>query len=139
VPTPTTYVASTLKGTDLGSSSSGPWIFFNYCVYPSCRILSKCVWIYNKLCITHNIVTYKLLHPVRIIVMRKQPNVQVMGFDPGTLLLQHRIQYYKQVNMKNLGEERKIVSYPPLGLAYVTIRPVVVHLWLALLVQSVLL
>jgi hypothetical protein len=28
---------------------------------------------------------------------------------------------------KNLREERKIVSYPPLGLADITVRPIVVH------------
>jgi hypothetical protein len=39
----------------------------------------------------------------------RQPNVQVMGFDPSTFLLQHRIQCYKQINTKNLQEERKIV------------------------------
>jgi hypothetical protein len=42
-------------------------------------------------------------------------------------LLQHRSQRYKQVNKKNLREERKIISYPSLGLADVTICPVVVH------------
>jgi hypothetical protein len=81
--------------------------------------------IYNKLCITRNIVTYKLLCHVRIIIVRWQPKVQVMGFDPSTFFLQHRIQRYKQVNTKNLREERKILSYPSLGLADVTIRPVV--------------
>jgi hypothetical protein len=139
VPPPIAYATSTLKGTNLGSSSSGPWIFFNSCVYRSCRILSKYVWIYNKLCITHNIVTYKLLCPGCIIIVRRQPNVQVIGFDPSTFLLQHRIQCYKQVNTKSLQEERKIVSYPPLGLVDVTVCLIVVHRWLALLVQSVLL
>jgi hypothetical protein len=38
-PPPTAYAASTLKGTDLGSSSSGPWIFFNSSGYRSCGIL----------------------------------------------------------------------------------------------------
>jgi hypothetical protein len=46
VPPPTTYVALTLKGTDLGYSSSDPWIFFNSTVYRSCKILSK--YEYNK-------------------------------------------------------------------------------------------
>jgi hypothetical protein len=29
--------------------------------------------------------------------MRRQPNIQVMGFDPSTFTLQHRIQHYKGV------------------------------------------
>jgi hypothetical protein len=62
-----------------------------------------------------------------------------MGFNPSTFLLQHRIQCYKQVNTKNLQEERKIVSYPPLGLVDVIVHPVVVHQWLALSVLPVLL
>jgi hypothetical protein len=33
-----------------------------------------------------------------------------LGIDPGTFLLQHRIQHYKQVNMKNLQKERKSIS-----------------------------
>jgi hypothetical protein len=41
--------------------------------------------------------------------------------------------------MKNLQKERKIVSYPPLGLVDVTVRPVVVHQLIALSVQPVLL
>jgi hypothetical protein len=57
----------------------------------------------------------------------KQPNIQVMGLDPTTFLLQHRIQRYKQVNMKNLQKQRKSVSYQPLGLVDVTVHPVVVH------------
>jgi hypothetical protein len=117
-----------------GSTSSGPSIFFNCCVYHSYRILSKYVRIYNKLCITLNIVTYKLLCPDIIIIMCRQPNVYVMGFNPRTFLLQHRIQSYKQVNMKNLQEGRKIVSYLPLDLAEMTVRPIVVHRQLALLV-----
>jgi hypothetical protein len=128
-----------IEGTDLRSSSSGLWIFFNSCVYRSYRILSKYIRIYNKLCITRNIVTYKLLRPVCIIIVHRQPNIQVMGFDPSTFLLQHRIQCYKQVNMKNLREERKIVSYLPLCLADVTVRPIMVHRQLALSVLSVLL
>jgi hypothetical protein len=60
-----------------------------------------------------------------------------MGFDPSTFVLQHRIQRYKQVNMKNLRKERKSVSYQPLGLADMTVHPVVVHQWLALSVLSV--
>jgi hypothetical protein len=139
VPPPEAYATSMLKGTDLESSSSGPWIFFNSCVYHSYRILGKYVRIYNKLCITLNIVTYKLLRPGLIIVMCTQPNIQVMGFDPSTFLLQHIIQCYKQVNTKNLREERKIVSYPPSSLADVTVCPVMVHRWLAPSVQLVLL
>jgi hypothetical protein len=37
-------------------------------------------------------------------------NIQVMGIDPSTFLLQHKIQYYKQVNTKNLWKERKSIS-----------------------------
>jgi hypothetical protein len=135
VPRPEAYVASTLKGTDLGSSSLVPWIFFNSCVYRSCRIFCKYIRTYNKYHITLNIVTYKLLCPGLIIVMHRQPNVQVMGFDPNTFVLQHRIQCYKQVNTKK--EEIKSISYPPLGLADMIIRPVVAHRWLAPLVQPV--
>jgi hypothetical protein len=101
VPLLEAYAVSTLKDTNLGSSSSDPWRFFNSCVYHSCKILSKYVRIYNKLCITLNIVTYKLLRLSLIIIVRRQPNVQVMGFNPSTFLLQHRIQCYKQVKMKN--------------------------------------
>jgi hypothetical protein len=61
-----------------------------------------------------------------------------MEFDPSTFLLQHRSQRYQQVNMKNLWKERKNVSYPPLGHAHMTVRPVVVHWRLALSVQLVL-
>jgi hypothetical protein len=57
----------------------------------------------------------------------RHPNAQVMDIDPTTFLLQHRIQRYKQVNMKNLRKERKIISYQPMGLADVTVRPIVVH------------
>jgi hypothetical protein len=46
------------------------------------------VWIYNKLCVTLNIVIYKLLGHVGITIVCKQPNVQVIGFDPTTFLLQ---------------------------------------------------
>jgi hypothetical protein len=49
-----------------------------------------------------NIVTYKLLHHGLIIVVRRQPNIQVMGFDPSTFLLQYTIQHYIQGNTKNL-------------------------------------
>jgi hypothetical protein len=41
--------------------------------------------------------------------------------------------------MKNLREERKIVLFPPLGLANVTICLVVVHRHLALSVKPVML
>jgi hypothetical protein len=126
------------RDTDLGSSNWGPLIFFNSCVCHSYRILSKYIRIYNKLCITLNIVTYKLLRPSLIIVVHRQSNVQVMEFDPSTFLLQQRIQCYKQVNVKNIWEERKIISYPPLGLADVIVHPVVVHRQLALSVQPVL-
>jgi hypothetical protein len=115
VPPPEAYAASMLKGTDLGSSSSGPWIFFNSCRYHSCKILSKYVRIYNKLCITLNIVTYKLLRPGLIIVLRRQPNVQVMGFDPSIFLLQHKIQRYKQVNTKKLTRRQKDCIVPASG------------------------
>jgi hypothetical protein len=40
VPPPAAYAMSTLKGTDLGFSSSGQWIFFNFSVYRSYKILS---------------------------------------------------------------------------------------------------
>jgi hypothetical protein len=69
--------------------------------------------------------------------MCRLPNIQVMGIDPSTFLLQHRIQHYKQVNMKNLWKERKSISYLPLGLAYMTVHPVVVHQCLSLLVVLV--
>jgi hypothetical protein len=62
-----------------------------------------------------------------IIVVRWQPNVQVMGLDPNTFLVEHRIQHYKQVNTKNIQKERKSISYQPLGLADVTVRPIVMH------------
>jgi hypothetical protein len=57
--------------------------------------------------------------------------------DPTTFLLQHRIQRYKQVNMENLGIERKSILYQPLGLADVTVHPIVVHQCLALSVVPV--
>jgi hypothetical protein len=75
-------------------------------------------------------------HNLIIIVLRK-PNIQVMGFDPSTFLLQHRIQRYKQVNTKNLRKERKSVSYQPLGLVDMTVHPVLVHRQLALSVLPV--
>jgi hypothetical protein len=61
------------------------------------------------------------------------------GVRPQYFLLQHRIQCYKQINMKNLLEERKIVSYLPLGLVDMTVCPVVVHRRLALSVLPILL
>jgi hypothetical protein len=97
------------------------------------------VWIYNKLCVTLNIVIYELLGHVGITIVCKQPNVQVIEFDPTTFLLQHIIQCYKQVNTKHLRKERKNVSYQSLGLAGVTIHPIVVHCRLALSVVLVLL
>jgi hypothetical protein len=60
-----------------------------------------------------------------------------MGIVPNTFLLQHRIQRHKQVNMKNLWKERNIVSYQPLGLMDVTIRPMVLHRRLSLSVLLV--
>jgi hypothetical protein len=78
-----------------------------------------------------------LLHHGLIIIMRRQPIVQVMGFNPSTFHLHHRIQHYKQVNTKNLRKEKKSVSYQPLGLADVTICPIVVHRWLDLSVLPV--
>jgi hypothetical protein len=47
VPLSAAYAASRSKGTELGSSSSGPWIFFKSFAYHSCRILSKYGYITN--------------------------------------------------------------------------------------------
>jgi hypothetical protein len=71
--------------------------------------------------------------------VRRQPNVQLIGFDPSTFLLQHKIQCYKQVNTKNLWKERKSVSYQPQGWLYrfCYVGSVVVYWWLALSVLSV--
>jgi hypothetical protein len=41
VPPPSAYATLTLKGTNLGSSRLGPWIFLNSSVHYSCIILSK--------------------------------------------------------------------------------------------------
>jgi hypothetical protein len=65
------------------------------------------------------------------------PMFRTLSDPPSTFPLQHRIQRYKQVNTKNLRKERRIVSYPPLGLADMTVRPVVVHQRLALSVLLV--
>jgi hypothetical protein len=138
VPPPAIYAASGLKGTNHGSSMSSPWIFLKSYVYRSCRILRKYVWIYNKYRITLNIVTYKLLRAGLIIVVRKQPNVQVMGFDPVLFFCNIESNVTTKLTRKTY-EKREIVSYLPLGIADVTVRPVVVHQLLALSVQSVLL
>jgi hypothetical protein len=138
VPSPEAYAASMLKGTDLGSPSSGPWIFFNSCVYHSCRISSMYRYITN---IAQHLIllltSFSALASLSSCTGSK--NVQVMGFDPSTFLLLHIIQCYKQVNTKNIREERKIVSYPPLGPVDVTVCPIVVHRHHALLFQPVLL
>jgi hypothetical protein len=108
VPSPEAYASSMLKGTDLGSSSSGPWIFFNSCVYHSCRISSMYRYITN---IAQHLIL--LLTSFSALASSSSctgsKNVQVMGFDPSTFLLLHIIQCYKQVNMKNIREERDCI------------------------------
>jgi hypothetical protein len=62
------------------------------------------------------ISTHKLLCGLWIVLMHTQPNIEVMGFNPSTSLLQYRIQHYTQIYTQEL-QNRSMGIIPFSGLS----------------------
>jgi hypothetical protein len=55
----------------------------------------------NKYCIRIKTKSYQPLYHICVALMCRLPNIEVMGFDPSTFLLQHKIKLVSYAKVEN--------------------------------------